>query len=277
MDEGLQRDRDCLPELLAATSAYAGTVLDGLDAAPVAQAPRDLPASTLTAAGIGAELALREFAGTIGPMLARSAGPRYLGYVIGGTTPAALVGDWLTSVFDANVVSELDNAAALELERATLVMLRTLLGLPPELEGTFVSGATMSNFVGLALAREWVGRAHGVRVSDEGVAAMPPLAVFAGTPHVSSLKALSMLGLGRRGWRTVECAPGRESMDLAALESLLVGASRPSVVVASAGTVDTGDFDDFRALADLKRRYGFWLHVDGAFGGFASLSPSSSR
>jgi glutamate/tyrosine decarboxylase-like PLP-dependent enzyme len=118
-----------------------------------------------------------------------------------------------------------------------------------------------------------VGRAHGVRVSEEGAGGIPPLAVFAGTPHISSLKALSMLGAGRRSRRVVACLPGREAMDLGDLERLLAEAPRPSVVVASAGTVDTGDFDDFRGLAELKRRYGFWLHVDGAFGGFAACSP----
>jgi glutamate/tyrosine decarboxylase-like PLP-dependent enzyme len=273
MDEGLLRDRDRLPELLAATSAYAAEVLASLDDAPVALPPSAPPRSELRAEGIGAEAALGEFRTRVGPVVARSAGPRYLGYVIGGGTPASILGDWLCSVFDANVVSEFDNAAALQLERDTKVMLRTLLGLPEEFVGAFVSGATMSNFVGLALAREWVGRAHGVRVGDVGAAGMPPLPVFAATPHVSSVKALSMLGVGRRGWTCVACVPGRESMDLAALQTLLAEAPRPSVVIASAGTVDTGDFDDFAGLAELKERHGFWLHVDGAFGGLAALSP----
>ncbi len=274
MNERLHHDRACLPELLAATSDYAADVLGELDSAPVARPPIDLPRSELRARGVGAEAALREFQSTVGPVLARSAGPRYLGYVIGGSTPAAILGDWLCSVFDANVVSDLDNAAALQLERDTIVMLRTLIGLPDGFAGAFVSGATMSNFVGLALAREWVGRAHGIRVSDEGASAMPPLPVFAGTPHVSSVKALSMLGAGRRGWTQVACLPGREAIDLTALEALLEAAPRPSVVIASAGTVDTGDFDDFTGLAELKRRYGFWLHVDGAFGGLAGVSPA---
>ncbi len=273
MDGGLLRDRDRLPDLLAAASAYAAEELGELDAAPVARPPSVLPHSELTATGIGAEAALRLFQSGVGPAVARSAGPRYLGYVIGGSTPASILGDWLCSVFDANVISELDNAAALQLERETIGMLRTLLGLPEGFAGAFLSGATMSNFVGLALAREWVGRAHGVRVSDEGAAALLSLPSFAGTPHVSSVKALSMLGVGRRGWRRVACLPGREAMDLAALEDLVSAAPCPSVVIASAGTVDTGDFDDFAGLAELKRQYGFWLHVDGAFDGLASLSP----
>jgi glutamate/tyrosine decarboxylase-like PLP-dependent enzyme len=273
MDEGLLRDRDRLPDLLAAASAYAAEVLEGLDDARVAWPPSELQREELTARGVGAEAALAEFRRRLGPVLARSAGPRYLGYVIGGSTPAAVLGDWLCSVFDANVVSEFDNAAALRLERETIAMVRSLLGLPAELAGAFVSGATMSNFVGLALAREWAGRAHDVRVCDEGAAAAPPLRVFAGTPHVSSLKALSMLGAGRRGWRQVPCLPNREAMNMTALADLLAQTPGPTVVIAAAGTVDTGDFDDFACLAELKRRHGFWLHVDGAFGGLAAASP----
>jgi glutamate/tyrosine decarboxylase-like PLP-dependent enzyme len=131
----------------------------------------------------------------------------------------------------------------------------------------------MSNFVGLALARDWAGRSHGIRVSDEGIAALPRITILAATPHSSSTKALSMLGLGRGAWQKVACLPDREAIDVAALERLLAKDGGPCVVIASAGTVNTGDFDDFQALTRLKETHGFWLHIDAAFGGFASLSP----
>jgi glutamate/tyrosine decarboxylase-like PLP-dependent enzyme len=105
-------------------------------------------------------------------------------------------------------------------------MLRDLFGLPQQFSGTFVSGATMSNFVGLALAREWAGREAGVRVSDDGVAALPHITLLSATPHSSSTKALSMLGLGRRNWHAVACIPDREAMDTVALERLLRAAAR---------------------------------------------------
>ncbi len=271
----LADDREQLPALLAAVSAYAASVLERLDATPVAAAPRPHPATTLPAAGIGAAGALQRFADTIAPALSASAGPRYLGFVTGGTTPAALLGDWLAATFDQNPVSWLDGTAALRLEQETLAMLRALFGLPEPFAGAFVSGATLANFVGLALAREWVGRGQGVRVSQEGLAGLPPMRFFAATPHSSATKALSMLGLGRAGWQEVACLPEREAMDLGALEQQLAAAAGPCVVMASAGTVNTGDFDDFAGLARLQARYGFWLHVDAAFGGFASLSPAS--
>lgn len=270
----LAHDRDQLSALLAEVSAYAAGVLERLDTAPAAAAPRPHPATTLPAAGISAAGALMRFIDTIAPALSASAGPRYLGFVTGGTTPAALLGDWLTATFDQNPVSWLDGATTLRLEQETLAMLRALFGLPEPLAGAFVSGATMANFVGLALAREWAGRGQGVRVSQQGLAGLPPIEILAATPHASATKALSMLGLGRAGWQEIACRPGREMMDLAALERQLGAAAGPCVVLASAGTVNTGDFDDFAGLARLKERYGFWLHVDAAFGGFASLSPA---
>ncbi len=283
MHPQLAADRERLPALIAAVSAYAAGVLEGLDTAPVVAAPvvaapvvaaPQLAATVLPAAGIGAAGALQHFTDSVAPLLSASAGPRYLGFVTGGTTPAALLGDWLAAAFDQNPISRLDGSAALQLERDTLAMLRALFGLPEQFAGSFVSGATMANFVGLALAREWAGRAHGICVSNAGLAALPRFEIFAATPHSSTTKALSMLGLGRAAWQAIACLPGREAMDLTLLERSLAQAAGPCVVIASAGTVNTGDFDDFDGLAHLKERYGFWLHVDAAFGGFAGLSPA---
>ncbi len=270
----LAEDRDRLPALLETASAYATSVFEGLDSAPVAVPPTVLAPSTLSVTGIGTERALQLFKSSIAPSLPATAGPRYLGFVVGGATPAAVIGDWLATVFDQNAVSRLDGSTALQVERDTVTMLQGLFGLPDGFSGSFVSGATMSNFVGLALAREWAGREHGVRVSEQGIAAMPRIAILAATPHSSSTKALSMLGLGRRMWQEVACLPGREAMDMSALERRLAENEGPCVVIASAGTVNTGDFDDFRELARLKETHGFWLHIDAAFGGVASLSPA---
>ena len=269
----LVEDRDRLPVLLQMASDYAASVFESLDSAPVAAPPSALAPATLSATGIGTEHALQLFNSSIAPSLPASAGPRHLGFVTGGATPAAVIGDWLATVFDQNPVSRLDGSTALQVECDTITMLRGLFGLPDQFAGSFVSGATMSNFVGLALAREWAGREHGIRVSDEGVAALPRITILTATPHSSSTKALSMLGLGRNVWQKVTCLPGREAMDVSALERLLSKENGPCVVSASAGTVNTGDFDDFKALARLKETQGFWLHVDAAFGGFASLSP----
>ena len=269
----LEEDHDQLPVLMEAVCAHASGVCTKIDSSPVAVKPHQLVLNELPAQGLGAEAVLQLFGNTISPSLTASAGPRHLGFVTGGATPAALLGDWLTSVYDQNPVSNLDGDAALQVERHTVAMLRSLFGLPSEFEGTLVSGATMSNFVGLAIAREWAGRACGVRVSDEGVSAMPRFGIFSATPHSSSTKALSMLGMGRKMWQEVPCLSGREAMDMGALEQMLATCEGPCMVIASAGTVNTGDFDNFAELARLKQSYGFYLHVDAAFGGFASVSP----
>lgn len=273
----LRADRDRLPELLRAVGAYAAEVVSRVDATQVAAAPKPIELAPLAGDGVGAELAFERFRDHVVPHLTASAGPRYLGFVTGGTTPAAMVGDWLTTVFDQNPVSRLDGWAALQLEAHTVNMLRDLFGLPTAYTGTFVTGATMSNAVGLAVAREWVGRERGVRISEDGVGAASGITVFAGTPHVTSLKALSMLGLGRRAWRPVPCLPGREAIDVEALAQALATVDAPAIVIASAGTVNTGDFDDLAALAALKQRVGFYLHVDAAFGAFASVAPELSH
>ena len=277
MDPTLKHDREHLAALLEKVCGFSAETLAGIGERPVVPGGEPELPTGLPSEGLGGEPTLDLFVQSIAPHLAAGAGPRHLGFVTGGSTPAAVAGDWLTAVFDQNAMSHLDAHAALELERQTLGMLRELFGLPPEFHGSFVSGATMSNFVGLALAREWVGRRHGVWVSEEGLAAVPPFEVLAATPHSSALKCLSMLGIGRRQWSQVACLPGREAMEVAALERQLTTAALPGIVLASAGTLNTADFDDLGALANLKARDSFWLHVDAAFGGFASVSPELAQ
>lgn len=136
-----------------------------------------------------------------------------------------------------------------------------------------MTGATMSNVVGLALGREWIGEKYDVRVSEHGLGGMAAVRVFSGTPHSSVYKALSLLGIGRSSVTLVPTIMDREAVDVLALEQCLRQENdRPSIVVANAGTVNTADVDDLPAIVELKSRYPFWLHIDGAFGAFAALS-----
>ena len=132
----------------------------------------------------------------------------------------------------------------------------------------------MSNFVGLALARQWIGHQRGINFAEKGLSGTEPIQIFSATPHSSIYKSLSMLGMGRETITSVPCLPNRESIDISALEDFLKNQNgQPCIVVANAGTVNTVDFDDLAAIAALKTRYKFWLHVDAAFGGFAACSP----
>ncbi|HYS41965.1 MAG TPA: pyridoxal-dependent decarboxylase [Pseudonocardiaceae bacterium] len=259
-----------LPDLLDVTRQAAVRALAGLNARPVAVAPTVQHEDKMPEDGIGLRATLAEFTRRWEPGFSGSAGPRYLGFVTGGTTPAALAGDWLTGTFDQNVGSAKDSSAT-ALEHETVARLGELFGLRHA--GAFVTGATMSNVVGLAIAREWLGERKGVSIADAGVGALGDVTVLSGAPHSSVFKALAILGIGRDRLRLVPTLPGREAVDVTALADALATTKGPSIVVANAGTVNTVDFDDLVAIAELKNRFDFWLHTDGAFGAFAALSP----
>ena len=200
-----------------------------------------------------------------------SAGSRYFGFVTGGSTPAALLGDWITSMLDQNAMGSQDSIAP-RLESAAIELFRDLVGLPDSFTGSFVSGATMANFVGLTLGRQWIGEQRGIDVARQGLAAVGTITVLSATPHSSIYKSLSMAGMGKDNLRLVPTLPQREAIDIVELEKILAMQSQACIVVANAGTVNTVDFDDLSALIELKKRHHFWLHVDAAFGGFAACT-----
>lgn len=271
----LQADLLQFEELLERTLREATTFLATLPGRAVAGQPGIAPFRPLPAVGTGAQAALTTFLTEYGVALSASAGPRYFGFVTGGATPAAVAGDWLVSTFDQSLSAGGDSVAT-HVERETLALLQELLGLPASFTGSFVTGATMANFVSLALARQWAGHRAGVNVAQAGSQHLPALPVLSAAAHSSTVKALAMLGLGRDSLHPVSALPGgREAIHVGALESALHALNgQPAVVVASAGTVNTADFDDLVAISRLKDHYPFWLHVDAAFGAFAACSPT---
>ena len=272
MHPDLSEDLARLPELLDSARRFATEALGALDERPAAVAPEPTSPTALPQRGIGGEATLGLFRERWAGTFSGSAGARYLGFVTGGSTPASVMGDWLATAFDQNVVTGTDSAAS-DLEREAVDWLRELFSLSPQHIGGFVSGATMSNFVGLAVGREWLGERRGVSVSEQGNGALGDVAVLSGSPHSSVYKALAMLGLGRGCVHRIAASGGREAIDIDRLATELEQLDgRPAIVVANAGTVNTGDFDDLRAIAGLRRHFPFWLHVDGAFGAFAALS-----
>lgn len=229
----------------------------------------------LPAEGVGAEAALREFNQRFEPVMAATSGPRYWGFVTGGSTPASIAGDWLTSVYDQNsfAVKGLgDISANIELE--TIQLLLNLLELPGDFLGGFVTGATMSNFTCLAVARQWVGKQSGEDIAKDGLSG--PVHILSATLHSSAIKSLSLLGIGSNQLIAVKTEEGnRESMLVADLENKIAALhGQPFILISSGGTVNTVDFDDFAAIAVLKNKYNFWWHIDAAFGGFAACSDA---
>lgn len=242
---------------------------------PPSLAIGDLAKESLPEVGTGAEAVLNEFVTRHAARMANSAGPRYFGFVTGGATPASVAGDWLVSIYD-QVMSGSDDSVAHAIERQTVQFLRELFALPEVFNGTFVTGATMSNFVSLATARQWVGEQYQINVSESGIGNLP-ITIFSASPHSSIFKSLSMLGVGRNSLIKIDTLPDREAIDVSRLEEVLKKTSGPVIVVANAGTVNTVDFDDLVSIGELKKKHKFFLHVDAAFGGFAAASPRFSN
>jgi glutamate/tyrosine decarboxylase-like PLP-dependent enzyme len=270
----LKDDLSTFDTILDQARAMAGAYLATLDQRPAAATlPADLSTDIeLPARGEGASAVLQRFERDYAAWLSGSPGPRYFGFVTGGGTPASLAADWLVSTYDQNTQRNGDTCAS-TIELQAVDLLRQLLGWPAHWTGTCVTGATMANYVGMALARQWAGHHYGRDVAADGLHGLPQVPVFAGSAHSSTLKALSMAGMGRHAIHALPLLPDREAFDVLALEQRLrERGDQPSIVVASAGTVNTVDFDDLTAIAALKQRYPFWLHVDAAFGGVAAAS-----
>jgi glutamate/tyrosine decarboxylase-like PLP-dependent enzyme len=275
MNPQLEQDLRNFSSLMERTSLEAQKVLAEIDSRAAFKTAIKFEADTLPENGLGARGALELFLEKYAHQMTGSAGARYLGFVTGGATPASLMGDWLCSTFDNNAADPVSSITP-QLERVTLAMLRDLFGLSDAHSGAFVSGATMSSFVGLAQARQWFGHQYGVNIAQDGLYSIPNLRIFSGTPHSSIFKALSMLGMGRGNLEPVATLPDREAIDIGALRMALERHNAPCIVVANSGTVNTVDFDDLEAIHALKTEFPFWLHVDAAFGGFAATSPEFS-
>lgn len=274
-------DLDEIDALLKLFADEATQYLHGLPERPVRSSSADEIAEgfdgDLPDEGMGAEATLRSLWGALDATIT-SAGPRFFHFVIGGSTPAALAADWATSTLDQNNGAWVTSPLAARLETLSIAWLKQLFGLPASWGGVLTSGATMANFTALACARRWWGLQHGRDIEDIGFGDLPPVPVFSsGYIHPSSTKALAMLGVGRSTVKTLSRdAAGR--LDVEALEYELQALNgAPAIVVANAGEVNAGDFDPVAKMADLAEKYGAWLHVDGAFGLFAALSPRTKH
>jgi glutamate/tyrosine decarboxylase-like PLP-dependent enzyme len=201
----------------------------------------------------------------------RCSGPRFFHWVIGGSTPAALAADWMASLLDQNAAAWESSPLSFQLETTSIGWLLDLFDLPDSWSGVLTTSATTANFTALAAARQWWGEQHGIDVAATGLSQSVPV-FSSGFVHVSARKALAMLGFGRRTLRV--CAADETGrLDLTALERELRSLGAPAIVIANAGEVNAGYFDPIAEVADLAAEYGAWLHVDGAFGLFARVSP----
>ncbi|OXA69981.1 aspartate aminotransferase family protein [Flavobacterium aquidurense] len=273
MNAILQHDLNDLENILNCARQQGLDFLNNLENIPTSNKNTIDPTRNLNKEGLGSLAALKEFKERLAPLMVASQGPRYLGFVTGGSTPASIVGDWLASVYDQNTqaVNAQGGVSAL-IEFETINLLLQLLDLPKSFSGGFVTGATMSNFTCLGVARQWFGAQSGKDFAKNGIS--EAINILTATPHSSSIKTLSMLGIGSNNYTAIKTMEdNREAIDIDDLEKNIQNLNgKPFILISSAGTVNTADFDDFTAILQLKQKYKFWWHIDAAFGGFAAVS-----
>jgi len=201
-------------------------------------------------------------------------GGRYFGFVTGGTVPAALAADWLTSAWDQNAFLAVSSPAAAVIEEVAGDWLKELLGFPAPASFAFVTGCQMAHVTCLAAARHAVLERAGWDVARDGLWSAPPIRVVAGAMrHVTIDRALRLLGLGSSSMVEV-AADEHGRMQADALAEALAALKGPVIVCAQAGEVNTGSFDPLPEIADVAQAAGAWLHIDCAFGIWAAASPA---
>ncbi len=200
-------------------------------------------------------------------------GPRFFGFVIGGSLPASLAASWLAGAWDQNTGLFNSTPATSALEQVALAWLVDVLGLPSGCAGSFVTGTTVAHITALAAARHAVLKKAGWDVEANGLFGAPPITVIASTEaHPTLFKALGVVGLGRNRVVKVPCdAQGRMRADA------MPAISGPTIVCLQAGNVNTGAFDPIAAIGPGARAAGAWVHIDGAFGLWARVAPTRAH
>ncbi|HJR71044.1 MAG TPA: pyridoxal-dependent decarboxylase [Gammaproteobacteria bacterium] len=245
-----------LPKRHVAPDPEAVRRLSALDV-PLQEEPHD------------AHRVLAELDELVTPATMAMAGPRFFGFVIGGSLPAALAANWLAGAWDQNAGMYSVTPGVAHLEQVVLRWLNDLFGLPAATTGALVTGATMANFTALAAARHAVLERAGWNVEADGLYGAPPVTVVVGDEvHITVLKALGMLGLGRN--RVVR-VPADEQGRIRAGE--LPRIDGPTIVCVQAGNVNSGSFDPLAEVCECAHEAAAWVHVDGAFGLWAKASP----
>jgi glutamate/tyrosine decarboxylase-like PLP-dependent enzyme len=265
-------------ELLENAAQRAISYLDGLDSRRVAPAPeavRRLSAldEALPAEPSKDETVLKLLDDIGSPATMAMAGPRFFGFVIGGSLPITVAANWIAGAWDQNTAYYNATPGTAVLESVALRWLLDLFGLPAKCGGAFVTGATLANFSALTAARHGVLQRAGWNIEAEGLFGAPPITVIVGAEvHPSVIKSLGLLGLGRTRLTKVPVdSQGR--MRPEALPAM----SGPTILIAQAGNVNTGAFDPFPEICERAHEAGAWVHVDGAFGLWAATAPSMAQ
>ena len=252
--------------------------LETLDSYPVGatvslQEMRDKLQKPLTDAGMAAEEVLRELVRDTYGGLLRNPGGRFFAWAIGGVVPAALGADWLTSTWDQNAALYATGPAAAVVEEVAGGWLKELLGIPRSASFAFVSGCQMAHATCLASARQALLQERGWDVERKGLWGAPAIRVVTSNRHGSIDRALRLLGLGTGCVIDLPLDENEQAVPEELARILAHDAGAPTIVLLQAGDLNTGSFDDYRALIPIAKQYGAWVHIDGAFGLWAGASP----
>jgi glutamate/tyrosine decarboxylase-like PLP-dependent enzyme len=266
-------------ELLARTARLAADWLRSQDARPVrvsasAAELRERLGGPLPAAPADPLAVVEELAAAAEPGLVAIPSGRYFGFVIGGGLPAAVAADWLTSAWDQCAGPYVCGPAAAVAEEVAGGWLRDLLGLPGRASFAFVPSCQTAHLTMIAAARHHVLRAAGWDTEESGMSGAPSILVLTGERrHATVDRSLRLLGIGRS--EVVQVPADDEGRMLPdRLRATLAGWRGPAIICAQAGEITTGAFDDLAAIADIAKAAGAWVHVDGAFGIWAAVSPA---
>ena len=210
-----------------------------------------------------------------GPATLTISGPRFFGFVNGGSLPATVAVNWLSTAWDQHGTFAATSPASTAVEQIAMRWIIDLLGLPKESAGAFVTGTTVAHITALAAARDWLLATCGWNIDKHGLFGAPEVNVIASEEgHTTLFKALGVVGLGRARVITVPSdSQGRMRADA------FPAITGPTIVCLQAGNVNTGSFDPFNDIIDRVRAgaYPTWVHVDGAFGIWARVAPARAH
>ncbi len=270
-----------LRDLLRWTMEQVAAYREGVGDRPVAPSVdaarlRSLLGGPLAADGTNPHALLEQLAGAVDPALVATAGPRFFGFVVGGALDGATCADILTAGWDQVAFNFTTSPAGAVVEDVVGDWLKEAFGLPAHASFGLVTGGQGANTVALAAARHQVLAQAGWDVEERGLMGAPKIRVVAGEERHGTIdRSLRLLGLGA-GIVEPVAADANGAIDPEALARLLeAGPEAPTIVCLQAGNVNTGACDDLAAACDAAHRYRSWVHVDGAFGLWAAVSPST--
>jgi glutamate/tyrosine decarboxylase-like PLP-dependent enzyme len=264
---------------LDAAARHAIDYITSLNTRPVAASAtleqlRERLGKPLSDESMNAEQVVEELVRDAEGGLIATAGGRFFGWVIGGTLPAALAADWLTTAWDQNAAMHTTSPAAAVVEEISGAWLKEIFGLPANAGFALVTGCQMAHVTCLAAARHALLQRRGWSVDRQGLSGAPAIRIVAGERHGTVDRAARLLGLGLDNIFSLDCDNQGRLLPDALEKSLAAAPDIPTIVLVQAGDINTGVYDLFAEVSEVAHRRGAWVHVDGAIGLWAAASPN---